>query len=100
MAPRIQIDHKKITDFCRRYHIRRLSLFGSVLSDDFGEDSDVDVLYEFEPGYAVGFEIFTMEEEISKIFGGRRVDLVSEKYFNRRIRNHPYFHPEVIYAEG
>lgn len=65
---------EKIADFCRRYHIRRLSLFGSVLRGDFGPASDVDVLVEFEPGHVPGLAFFAMEEELSQIIG-RRVDL-------------------------
>ena len=100
LTPRIQFDYKKIKDFCKRRHIRKLCLFGSVLRDDFREDSDIDILYEFKPGYTVGFEIFDIDEELSKIFGGRKVDLVSDKYLNRHIRNHPYFNLRVIYVEG
>lgn len=56
------------------HHIRRLSLFGSVLRDDFGPASDVDVLVEFEPGHVPGLAFFAMEEELSRIIG-RKVDL-------------------------
>ncbi len=76
-----------IAEFCRRHHIRKLSLFGSVLRDDFGPDSDVDVLVDFEPGHVVGFEIFDIEEELSRLVGGRRVDIVNEKYLNRWLRH-------------
>ena len=51
MSPRIPIDRERIAGFCRRHHIRKLALFGSVLRDDFGPDSDVDVLVEFEPAH-------------------------------------------------
>lgn len=54
----IEISHDKIVDFCHRHHICKLSLFGSVLRDDFGPDSDIDVLVEFEPGHIPGFCIF------------------------------------------
>ncbi len=76
-----------IAEFCRRHHIRKLSLFGSVLRDDFGPDSDVDVLVEFEPGRVVGFDILDMEEELSRLLGGRKVDIVNEKYLNRWLRH-------------
>lgn len=89
-----------IADFCRRRHIRKLALFGSVLRDDFRPDSDVDVLVEFEPGRAVGFEILDMEEELSRLFGGRKVDIVQEKYLNRRLRDRVLAGAEVQYAEG
>jgi predicted nucleotidyltransferase len=90
-----------IADFCRRHHIRKLSLFGSVLRDDFRPDSDIDVLVEFEPGHAVGWDIIDIEEELSQLFGGgHRVDIVSEKYLNRRLRARILASAEVQYAEG
>lgn len=61
----IEIPKERIAEFCRRHHIRKLSLFGSVLREDFGPDSDVDVLVEFEPGQAPGFAFFGMEEELT-----------------------------------
>ena len=100
MSPRIKVDRNEIAGFCRRHHIRRLSFFGSVLRDDFRPDSDVDVLVEFEPGVRVGLRIIDMEEELSKMLGGRRVDIVSEKYLNRRLRNRVLASAEVEYAEG
>jgi len=100
VSPRIALDRKQIAEFCRRHHIRKLSLFGSVLRDDFRPDSDVDVLVEFEPGHRVGLRIIDMEEELSKTLGGRRVDIVSEKYLNRRLRNRVLASAEVEYAEG
>ena len=100
MSPRIALDRNQIAEFCRRHHVRKLSLFGSVLRDDFRPDSDVDVLVEFEPGRPVGLRIIDIEEELSKMLGGRRVDIVSEKYLNRRLRNRVLASAEVEYAEG
>jgi len=100
VSPRIALDRKQIAEFCRRHHIRKLSLFGSVLREDFRPDSDVDVLVAFEPGRQVGLRIIDMEEELSKMLGGRRVDIVSEKYLNRRLRNRVLASAEVEYAEG
>ena len=99
MSPRIALDRKQIAEFCRRHHIRKLSLYGSVLREDFRPDSDVDVLVEFEPGRRVGLRIIDTEEELSKMLGGRRVDIVSEKYLNRRLRNRVLASAEVEYAE-
>lgn len=98
MLARIPIDQDKLAAFCRKHHIRRLSLFGSVLRDDFRDDSDVDVLYEFQAGHSVGWEIIRIEDELSELFG-RKVDFVSERCLKPRIRNHPMFHPEVVYSE-
>ncbi len=82
---RPQIDHDKIAAFCRRRRIRRLGLFGSVLGDDFGPDSDVDVLVEFEPGARTGLAFFDMQDELSAIIG-RQVDLNTPGFLGRGIR--------------
>lgn len=99
MTPNLHIDPTRIADFCRRQHIRRLELSGSVLGDDFGPASDVDVLYEFEPGMTPGFGIFRVEEELSQILGGRKVDLVPAKYLSKYVRRHPKFRTELIYEQ-
>lgn len=101
MNARIPIDAEQIAGFCRRHHIRRLSLFGSVLRDDFRPDSDVDVLVEFEPGHVPGFiRLFSLEEELSALLGGHKIDLVTPKFLNRRIRRHVLESAEVQYADG
>jgi hypothetical protein len=87
--PRIDIPKEKIAEFCRRNHIRRLALFGSVLREDFGPDSDVDVLVEFEPQARVGLAFFAMELELSEILG-RKVDLNTPGFLSR------YFRDEVL----
>ena len=98
---RIDIPKDKIAEFCRRHHIRKLSLFGSVLRDDFQNDSDVDVLVEFEPSHGPGFiGLMKMERELSLLLGGRQVDLVTEKFLNRRMRNQVLANAEIQYAEG
>jgi predicted nucleotidyltransferase len=85
---RIPIDLDKIADFCRKHNIRRLSLFGSVLRDDFGPASDVDVLVEFEQGHTPGLAFFSMEEELSRIIG-RKVDLNTPGFLS------PYFKDRI-----
>ena len=70
----IPVSHEQVADFCRRWRIRRLSFFGSVVRDDFGPDSDVDVLVEFRPESHISWNIVTAEQELSEIVG-RRVDL-------------------------
>lgn len=85
----VSINHEKIAAFCRKYHICRLSFFGSVLRDDFGPESDVDVLVEFENGYMPGLAFFTMEQELSTIIG-RKVDLNTPRFLS------PYFRDEVV----
>jgi uncharacterized protein len=83
-SPKIDIPRPQIADFCRRNHIRRLALFGSVLRDDFGPASDVDVLVEFEPGTRVGLRFFAMERELSAILG-RKVDLCTPGFLSDEI---------------
>lgn len=101
MSARIPIDQKKIADFCRRYHIRRLAFFGSVLRDDFRPDSDVDILAEFEPDHTPGFiGLCQMEEEFSSILAGHRPDLVTPGFLNRRIRDRVLAEAQVQYAKG
>ncbi len=97
---RINIPTDEVADFCRRHHIRKLSLFGSVLRDDFRSDSDIDVLVQYEPDYPVGFRIFEMEQELSRIFGGHKVDIVNEKFLNRRLRHSILRETQVQYAQG
>ena len=97
MAARIRMDHQATAEFCRRHHIRRLSLFGSVLRSDFGPDSDVDVLVEFEPGHVPGLALFSMEEELSRILG-RKVDLNTPGFLSSRFRDRVLSEAEVQYA--
>jgi predicted nucleotidyltransferase len=87
MSVRLEIPRERLAALCSRRHIRRLSFFGSILRDDFGPDSDVDVLVEFEPGHTPGWEIVDIAEELSTVFGGRRVDLVNPRYLNHRLRD-------------
>jgi hypothetical protein len=88
MSPRIAIDQGLLSESCRTHHVRRLALFGSVLRDDFGPESDVDVLVEFEPGHVPRFAFFDLQEELAAILG-RRVDLHTpaslSRYFRERV---------------
>jgi predicted nucleotidyltransferase len=77
---------EEIAEFCRRNRIRRLALFGSVLRDDFGPESDVDVLVEFEPGHRLGFAFFALQEELSQLLG-RKVDLNTREDLSRYFRD-------------
>ncbi len=86
---RIKIDREKLVDFCRRNHIRKLALFGSVLREDFRPDSDVDVLVEFEPGHVPGHRFFGLKRELSEIFG-HKVDLNTPNFLS------PYFRGRVL----
>jgi predicted nucleotidyltransferase len=95
------VDKQKIAEFCRRYRITRLAVFGSALRDDFGLDSDVDVLVDFEPGHVPGFfGLFDMEEELSVLFDGRKVDLRTPQDLSRYFRDRVVAQAEVQYACG
>jgi predicted nucleotidyltransferase len=98
MSPSLSIDRAAVEAFCRRHHITRLALFGSVLRDDFGPDSDIDVLVEFEPGHVPGLKFVSMERELSSLFSGRRVDLVTPKFLNSRIRDQVLNSAEPLYV--
>ena len=98
MNENVSIPEDKIADFCRRHHIRRLALFGSVLGDDFGPESDVDVLVEFKPGHAPGLAFFAMEAELSEIIR-RKVDLNTPGFLSRYFRDRVLAEAEVQYAD-
>jgi predicted nucleotidyltransferase len=100
VAPAIDIPRQAVAEFCRRHGIRRLSLFGSVLRDDFRPDSDVDILVEFLPEKAVGWEIINIEDELSQLLGGHKVDMVNPKYLNRRLKDRILASAQVEYDEG
>ncbi len=101
MLPRnIPATEAQIADFCRRHHIRKLSFFGSVLREDFSPDSDVDVLVEFEAGHTPGFNVYDIEQELSQLCGGRRIDMVNPKYINRWLKDIVLSTAEPAYAEG
>jgi len=95
----IEVPVKELNALCRRRHIRRLALFGSVLRKDFRPESDVDVLVEFEPGRTPGFEFVSIQDELSALLGNRKVDLVSPKFLNRRIRDQVLRDAELVYEK-
>ena len=96
MSVQIAIPIEQVAAFCRRHHIRRLALFGSVQRDDFTPESDVDVLVEFEPGHVPGLAFFGMQEELSEILG-RRVDLSTPGFLSPYFREQVMREAEVLY---
>jgi hypothetical protein len=80
------LSSEQITTFCQKHHIRRLSFFGSVVRDDFGPHSEIDVLVEFTPGYTPGLDFFLMEAELSRLLG-RKVDLQTLNFLSPEFRN-------------
>lgn len=97
---KISINKEKVEEFCRENRIRRLALFGSVLRDDFGPESDVDVLVEFEPGSAPGFfGLARMESQFSSLFNGRKVDMRTPEDLSRYFRKEVEEEAEFQYAQ-
>ena len=95
---KIEIPANEITNFCRRHHIHELALFGSVLRDDFGPDSDVDVLVEFEPNAHIGYlGFFRLQDELVELFG-REVDLFTANSLRPFARKTAIQNKAVIYA--
>ena len=94
------INHKQIEQFCRKWAVAELSLFGSVLRNDFGSQSDVDVLVRFEGDKTLTLESYTaMREDLSLIFGGREVDLVEVRRLVDPYRRYEILRTrEVVYA--
>ena len=94
----LRIDQARLEEFCRRNQIHRLSLFGSVLREDFGPESDVDVLVEFAPGAKVGLlRMAALESELSQIVG-RKVDMRTAAALSRYFRDEVVSTAEVQYA--
>ena len=97
---RIDLDQAAVEAFCRKHGLRKLSLFGSVLREDFRPDSDVDVLVEFRQGVRAGYlTMAAMERELSQLLG-RRVDLRTPAELSRYFRDDVLQAAEVRYAEG
>lgn len=94
----VEISKDVVAEFCRRHHIRKLALFGSAVRGELGPDSDIDVLVRFEPDQLIGLDILDIEEELSRLLGGRGVDLVNEKYINPRLRSRILAEAEVQYG--
>ncbi|MBI1816051.1 MAG: nucleotidyltransferase family protein [Deltaproteobacteria bacterium] len=94
----IEIPGETLAAFCRRNDIRRLAVFGSILRGEFGPDSDIDVLVEFEPGHVPGLKFFELEHELSELLG-RRVDLNTPQCLSPYFRDEVVAEAEVIYAQ-
>ncbi len=99
MNRNLAIPKDRIAEFCRRNHISRLAVFGSVLREDFSPDSDVDVLVEFQKGYEPGFSFFDMEDELSTMLG-RKVDLNTPNFLSRYFRDEVIKSAEVQYGRN
>ena len=99
MTTRLALKADVLADLCRRHHIRRLSLFGSVLKGTERPDSDVDLLVEFEPGNEPGLlGLAAIELELSKLLGGRKVDLRTPQDLSKHFRDDVLRTAQVQYA--
>jgi len=92
MNQNIEVPHAAIEQFCQKWNVRELSIFGSVLREDFLPTSDVDVLVVFAPEIAMTLETdMAMRDELSKLFGGREIDLVQ-----KRLVQNPFFRHRIL----
>ena len=96
----IEIPKERIEEFCKRHYIRKLSLFGSALRDDFTPESDLDILVEFDPAHIPGFiRLAGMEIELTEILG-RKVDMRTAQDLSRYFRDEVLNSSKVQYVEG
>ncbi len=94
---KVTLPQEKIAEFCRRHHIKKLAIFGSALRPDFREDSDIDVLVEFDPDHIPGLAFFAMQDELSEILG-RKVDLNTPNFLSKYFRDEVIEEAEVQYV--
>ncbi|MBI3362680.1 MAG: nucleotidyltransferase family protein [Chloroflexi bacterium] len=98
--PKINVPADQIAEFCKRNHIVKLSLFGSVLRDDFSPESDIDVMVEFDPAHVPGLiRLAGMEIELSKILG-RKADMNTPQDLSRYFRDKVLAQAQVQYARA
>jgi uncharacterized protein len=96
----IEIPEAEIAKICRRNGIRKLALFGSVLTDRFSDSSDIDILVEFRSQERVGFfRLADMENELRQVLGGRKIDLRTPIDLSRHFREEVVRNARVVYAE-
>jgi predicted nucleotidyltransferase len=96
----INVPKQQLASFCRKHHILRPAVFGSVLHSNFNENSDVDILVEFEQDHIPGlFSITRMERELSALLGGRKVDLRTPEDLSRYFRQQVLQEADVQYAQ-
>ena len=95
-----ELPQQELAAFCRRNRIRKLALFGSILREDYGPDSDIDMLVEFKRGHPVGLlQMAALERELSELLK-RKVDLRTPAELSRYFRDEVLRTSEVQYVEG
>ena len=101
MTSKIHIPRERVEEFCRQNKILRLSLFGSILRDDFTPASDVDVLVEFAPGARVGlFELYDLEKEFADILSVEKVDMNTPRCLSVYFRDQVLAEAETLYDQA
>jgi predicted nucleotidyltransferase len=94
----VNIDRSQLDQICRQYHVRRLSVFGSVVRGEATPKSDIDMLVDYEPGYTPTFFLMTdLAEALRPLFGGRDVDLVLPESLHWFIRDDVLSSSQVVY---
>ena len=97
---RLNVPDGQVVAFCRRHHILKMSLFGSILRDDFGSDSDVDVLVEFHPEHIPGLMTLAgIEIEMARLVGGRKVDMHTPGGLSKYLVDRVLAEAEVLHDE-
>ena len=94
----LRVTSQQLESFCQKHHIRSLAFFGSVARDDFGPNSDIDVLVDFEPGHIPGFDFFLLEAELSRLMG-RQVDLETTNFLSPGIRQSALSEAVTVYEQ-
>ena len=101
MNPQVSVSKTALDAFCQKHGIKRFAIYGSALREDFGPESDIDVLVEFEPDRVPGLlGIAGMELELSRLFSGRKIDLRTPEDLSRYFRREVLDTAEVQYAQG
>jgi predicted nucleotidyltransferase len=96
----VVFNHESLERFCRRHHIRRLSLFGSAVRGELRPDSDLDFLVEYDPAHRPGLiAVQQIQGELSELCGGRNIDILNPKYLNPRLKQRILAEAQLQYAE-
>ncbi len=99
MKVKLSFSREDLASFCKEHGIKRMAIFGSGLRDDFQPGSDVDILAEFDSAHIPTlFDIAGMEQDLSKFFCGRKVDLRTPEDLSRYFRQQVVSEAEVLYA--
>ena len=96
---KIRIPFQLIESFCQKHHIRSLAIFGSFVRNDYGPNSDLDILVDFEPCYTPGFDFFSIEAELSELLG-RKVDLQTTSFLSPEIRQTALSEAVTVYEQA